>query len=60
MVTVSIVFSRTTAVVLHLIEVDRHTHLHTEAEHFRNLLALVCHHLLRNLHCTFIINSISQ
>ena len=60
MVAVGVVFTRTTAVIFYLVEVDWHTHLHTEAEHVRNFLALVCRHLLGNFYCSLVVNDVSQ
>ena len=59
-ITVRIIFYRATSVILNFVKCKRHTELHTETEHFRNFLALVSYHFLVHLHCTQVIDSISQ
>ena len=60
MVTVAVVFNRAASVELNGIEVLRHLHLHTEAEHRRYLGILVGCHLLGDFNGTLVVDDIIQ
>ena len=60
MVTVTVVFYRTTTVIFYRFEWLRHLHLHTKTEHGRYLCLLVGCHLLSYFHGTLVIDDISQ
>ena len=57
---VDIILHGTTAVVFDILEISRHRHLHTEAEHGGYLGILVCCHFLGNLDRTLVIDHVRQ